>query len=399
VQGPSELFKLLVARDIVESLRGAADQRLRWSQICDQMDTITDGFPFQFYKFENDVRLYRGRKLKADEFYPNSSDTGARDAADVKDYGRCHKPEMSVLYLSSNKETVMAELRADVGEKIQIAEYLIQPDADIKYGIVGEFDFVRRHNHGIFGNMEGGEAIKKLVRSFSELQRLRLHLTDAFMAECFRRPASSQRDYKITAAISEQYYEMGFDAFFYPSVQHLGGANFAVTGEKIQSFKVAHVEVVEITDAIGYGIYENAKLGESETPITSPIKWNRYEGMAAYYEDFLEFLKMAISFGPRIMLVCQYVALDPSGTANVTLEWSGIVDKAMTLDLFIKHGEEEGAKFDVLTFAYGSFDGDDRQGGITQAHIKYTEDSLKIATFDKYGKSIALQFQKTDASN
>jgi hypothetical protein len=61
--------------------------------------------------------------------------------------------------------------------------------------------------------------------------------------------------YKITSAFSDILFELGLDAFFYPSVGHLGGWNIAIKKEVAdRDIEIFRTTVHEVYDAAGYGI-------------------------------------------------------------------------------------------------------------------------------------------------
>ena len=88
-------------------------------------------------------------------------------------------------------------------------------------------------------------------------------LFDAFLADEFIRPAVNLTDYKVTCAISDILFncDLGLgkiDAILYPSVVFREGTNFAVRSELFKSRMKPvpeQTQIVEITEAFGYGIY------------------------------------------------------------------------------------------------------------------------------------------------
>lgn len=396
---PSELFKLSVARDMIERLRGGAARHYRWGNLRNQIDTLTDGYTFRGYKIEQPIELVRGRKIKGDAFFDSLDQLGPPPAEMVDGFGRCQRPNQSVMYLSSNRETVLSELRVDVGDLVQFAEYRLKPTDDFIYGIVGEYDFVRRHGFGIFGNREGGENISKFVMELDELTRLRLHLTDAFMAEEFRKFAQTQLDYKITSAIADEIYTKGFGGFFYPSVQHVGGVNFALLGEHQSICECIGMSVVEITDAVGFGIYEHRNVAVAKSLDHEPLEWDRHEGKAALHGGFLPFVKMVLSMGPTNLVLCQFLKMgeeDGQPTAKIVDEVNVMVSPMLTISAFIQHADGKSLDFDYLAFSYSEVVAGDQQKALDQARLKLTENILEAAIFDKDGNQVMASLVKSE---
>lgn len=393
MNGPSELFKLLVARDIIEPLRGGAAKHMRWESVREQIDLLTDGYPFRAYEIKQKLKLYRGRKLRDLAAPYELPQMLSPPKGKVSDFGRCQKPGDPVMYMSSNVETVMGELRAGIGDIVQIAEFEVIPKEGFLYSIIGEYDFVRRHNFSMFGSEEGGKIVADFVRKMTEIGRLRLHMTDAFLAEEFRKFASTTHDYRITAAIAEEQYAQGFGGFVYPSVQHLGGMNFVLRQEHEAMAKCVSMQIVEITDVLGYGIFELRNLAEANKPIPNPISWDRHERKIAIHGSFLEFLKMILSISYRNVLLCLYLK-ESNVDGNVAFKVAGErhcrAEKSLTLDTFVEAGDQKKLDFDLLAFSFAPADGDKISDAVTEARKNFHQDYMKTATFDRTGKYVPL---------
>ena len=187
------------------------------------------------------------------------------------------------MYASSNLETVLSELAVQVDEWVQIIKIRKKDGVAIKCTVVGDIDHVRRHGRSSLGGDGFTAAIQQYWDSLSEVERLRLNLTDAFVADRFRSLARYSSDYKVTSTFSSVIFAQGFDAFYYPSVGHLGGWNIAISDEAFKrGFDVLESEVIEVFDSPGYGIYGSMKQFQSEKIEGGDIELSGVSAMHAF---------------------------------------------------------------------------------------------------------------------
>jgi len=261
----TEQLKLAATLDILDKLRGGGERRGRVEDIHQMIDLLTAGHIFLGSDLQDGVSFYRGRLLRNKRPFTALKDLTLRNATDVTDFGRCNGPGQAVLYASSNLETVFSELAIQIGEWIQIIKIKKTEGVPIKCTVIGDIDHVRRHGKSSFGGEGFTRAVEQYWDSLSELGKLRLNLTDAFVADKFRSPARHSFEYKVTSIFSAIVFAQGFDAFYYPSVGHLGGWNIAISEDAFRrGFEVTESEVREVFDAPGYGIFGSQRLFEGK---------------------------------------------------------------------------------------------------------------------------------------
>tara|TARA_E500000318_G_scaffold35012_2_gene34263 strand:- start:1004 stop:2284 length:1281 start_codon:yes stop_codon:yes gene_type:complete len=264
---PSESYKLRKTIKIIEGLKGGGERRLHWDQVRSLVDLITDLHVFMGNILEPEMKIYRARALDSEERFSKLSELTAREHDNVKSFGRCNRPGQSIFYGALNHETAYSEMGLAVGDRVQVIECSPKRGSKIKAAVIGEIDHVRRYGtHSSITGAGYADEIRKYWGTLNELAKLRLNQADAFLADRFRAEVKSGYQYKITSAFSDIVFAQGIDAFFYPSVGHLGGWNIAIKKEVAEEFLDIHKTTVhEIYDSPGYGVFGNFCDNESNS--------------------------------------------------------------------------------------------------------------------------------------
>lgn len=270
------------ALNVIEQLRGGVKSRWTYALIRKLIMALIQqpkNRVYQTYKIPaaSDFTVYRARRLDSpDEWYACETDLGSPPADKTKKYGRCHQPEAPMFYSSLYADTALSEIDVELGDRIVISEFKIEQD--IIAMPVGELDYYRRTKSTYLGN-----AVKDVAKPFDDAlaapNAVIAALIDAFLADEFIKPATSNTDYKITSAFSdivlnefEQNHKV--DAIVYPSVAFRGGLNFAIQPESLKlKMKLISAEIIEITDVIGYGIFGRQQLGILKSVIDGQLNW------------------------------------------------------------------------------------------------------------------------------
>lgn len=280
--------KLELTLQLLEELEGGGKHRQRWDDVKGVVDTVTEKHVWPALTLDPRLDFYRARKLDGREPFTDLSQLKALPAKKVKSYGRCHSPGKSVLYASLNLQTIYAEIGAELGDLIQVIRF--KPKAEgVHAATVGEVDYVRRYGKSpFFPDLE--KMVEELWGEMSELERLRFNYTDAFLSAKFRKPVKYPYEYKVTSAFSDVIYEQGVNAFFYPSVSHLGGLNIAIKGDIFDEyFEVQESFAVEIIESLGFGIYQAPPYITSKSVEGATIEFDEPVDTPLYmtFTDFL----------------------------------------------------------------------------------------------------------------
>jgi hypothetical protein len=199
----------------------------------------------------------------------NISQLSFPPAEKVTKYGRCNRPNQSVLYGGFNRMTVLSELRPGIGDIITVSKWRVKHDMPLKYvpifknqprprsrltGHVPTIEELINHPDNLLN--ERTWKINKLYEE--QLVNVEPFLKEQiddlvqFIADAFTRPVPSNHlDYLISAFFSDvilNRFENGsIDAIFYPSVkQNLSFENIAI---KPSSF-VNKYEIYEVKDSV-----------------------------------------------------------------------------------------------------------------------------------------------------
>ena len=190
--------------------------------------------------------------------------------------GRCHRPNYPLCYCSTKREITLSELDAKLGENFVIAEFRFKQEITILP--VGELDYYRRT-----GETYLGSAINKSKEPYDNIlekpNAVLAQLIDAFIADEFIKRATTDTDYRITSAfatlvLNESEGSNQIDALVYPSVEFRGGLNFAIKPDSLKNkMELIDSEVIEITDTLGYGIFEYRQLGKLKSNNSGLLEW------------------------------------------------------------------------------------------------------------------------------
>jgi hypothetical protein len=176
--------------------------------------------------------MYRGR-LSADESGYSIDRMGA-PPKEKRTAGRINPDGIGVLYLASDKETVLNEIRASAYDYVTIGKFIAVRDLEVV-----DLSGVGKSSPFIYGNEFEKFAINRRV--FQEIA--------AELAKPLRRE-DSPLEYLPTQFISEFIKSLNYDGVEYASTIRQGGYNLAVFD--IDSFVCVSTETVEVNSVL-YG--------------------------------------------------------------------------------------------------------------------------------------------------
>jgi RES domain len=259
------------ALNVIEQLRGRVKQRWTFDLVKQYVWALYKKYGLnQTYKLPTTLPVVRARKLDfcEREFWPKfKSDLGARKSEDIKDYGRCHSPGISVGYCALYEDIALTEARAELDDCYVITFF--EPVKNFLVAPVGELDFFRRTGETYLGSAIPSSSVCYAQALDKENGDLRA-MVDAFFADEFMRPANNDSDYRLTAAYAHVLMSdttpiagAKIDAIFYPSVAFHAGYNFAFRQSFMQEKMMPitqKTKIVKISDVLGYGIFQSETL-------------------------------------------------------------------------------------------------------------------------------------------
>lgn len=252
----------------MERLRGGAKYRWSYKRIRSYAFKLADKFGiYQVYSnLPENLEVCRARFLKNNEPPKSVDDLGPPKSEDTPRYGRCSQPNSPVCYCSLYEDTALAEINAELGKQYVISTFSLPQNMVLIP--IGEFDYYRRT-----GETYIGSAIPESKKPYKEALEGNdwsvVALVDAFLSDEFIMRATTNADYKITSAFSDVLLNGDMkpsnpiDGIIYPSVAFRHGLNFAIQPEAYRSKMIlveAETHIVEITEVLGYGIFEWQKV-------------------------------------------------------------------------------------------------------------------------------------------
>lgn len=258
---------------LTEILIGGGQYSLTWEKIRESLDELTNNHLSIRYPMTTPWTIFRGRIDNKTELFDNISQLSNRNASDITDYGRCHSPNVSIFYGANNIETVLSELKPDIGDLVHIVRATPKINEQVILTVIGELDHVRRYDKGIIGDNVDIESLQEIVKNITDEDNFKKIFIDAFLSELFIKSANQKRDYKATSALSDILFskqiatnQYEIDSLAYPSVAHRGGINFAIRCSSfVQKMQIDKCLTYKITDYVGYGIYGWHINAESKT--------------------------------------------------------------------------------------------------------------------------------------
>lgn len=250
------------ALNMIEQLRGGAKNSLSYNQIRALMSEWAKYGVYQVSSIPEELFVHRARKLENKKWFEFVDDLGPPPSEKTITYGRCHQPRHPLCYCSLYEDTALAEVNPELGEHYVISTFIMPKD--IRLIPVGELDYFRRTGRTYIGN-ETPQSAEPHKKALGEEDWHVAALIDAFLADEFIKPATTQTDYKITSALSDVLLnddmkpQKPIDALIYPSVAFREGMNFAILPEPYKSkmkLVEADTKIIKITHVLGYGIFE-----------------------------------------------------------------------------------------------------------------------------------------------
>lgn len=276
------------ALNVIEQLRGGVASRWDYSMIRECLFALVNMGAakniYQIYSMPKELIIRRAIRLE-NKIWPTTIEKLGHPPLDkVHSSGRCHQRGEAMLYCSLYEKTALSEIRAEMGEQYVISTFIL-PEGFCVIRI-GDFDYYRRTYRTSIGDAEpeSKKHYEALLNSGEDW--LIPALIDAFLADEFIKPATTQTDYKITSAfadilLNDLHKSEKIDAIIYPSVAFREGVNFAVRPEAyVSKLKLVNAEskIIEITDVVGYGIFCWKQLATLNS-ISSDghLNWELYE--------------------------------------------------------------------------------------------------------------------------
>lgn len=201
--------------------------------------------------------FWRARKCDASGYtkeelmtYPPSHITGT---------GRFNDRREPSLYLSTRRETALAEIGTRPGDYVQVAGFRIRESESVRPLLVGEWLHVHKRGYMRIGDKSTATAISKAMNSFPRSQGRLYTYIDAILGDLMARRDAHTNDYLTTRLLTKILYKKlpATNGVLYPSVKDDLGTNLAIRAEVAdKAFEICSSTVYSITSARRFSFYD-----------------------------------------------------------------------------------------------------------------------------------------------
>ena len=206
--------------------------------------------------------IFRARPCNPGEIFKNTTELSYPQTPPSRP-GRANKPGAVLFYAGSSFETVMSELGVSNGDFYNVVEARIKQGSNIKVGMIGDFDSVRRYGKTVLNKKAYKQYIHHIVSQLKGEVQLAVWLVDAFFADRFSR--AGEYEYKVTSAITNEYLSInGLDGIAYPSIKLPGNVCYAIRPEAVDN-KIEFVKCSAefVLNDFGYGVFRGGTYAEA----------------------------------------------------------------------------------------------------------------------------------------
>lgn len=200
--------------------------------------------------------LWRARRCGPDGF--NDESSLSYPPASLAKPGRLNNGGESVLYLSTRRETALAEVGAAAGDLIHLGGFRVKPDSAVRVASVGEWHVVHKLGKMRFGTPEGARAITRIMNKAGFEAGRSLIYVDAILGDILARQNAHDTEYLTTRLLINALYKKlpEIDGIAYPSVKD-AGLNLAIRAQAAdRAVEGCASLVLEVQKVRRHGIYD-----------------------------------------------------------------------------------------------------------------------------------------------
>lgn len=257
--------------DCIERLRGGAVSRLEWDKLFGLLDQLTEGVPLVLQPLNTGDKFARGRRLPSAQKFDSIRALAYPPKEQCRSYGRCNKPRHPVLYAGVGTELIFSEIGAKLGDVVGLLH--MSPSSQMLCVRLGALNLWRRTS----GLCLMHESMKTEIRRIHQNpEHITAFLLDAFVSHYFGQPGSDDT-YKLTSAYTTAILNSHpeISGLVYDSVDHEAGACLAIKPDVFDSIlKPTEVQIVQVTNYLGYGIFDFVELERASRFEGEKIIWD-----------------------------------------------------------------------------------------------------------------------------
>jgi len=172
--------------------------------------------------------------------------------------GRLNNNGESVLYLSTRRETALAEVGAVAGDLIHLGGFRVKRDSSVRVASVGEWHVVHKLGKMRFGPPEGARAITRIMNKAGFEVGRSLIYVDAILGDILASQSAHDTEYLSTRLLINALYKKlpEIDGIAYPSVKDVG-LNLAIRAQAAdRAIEGCASLMLEVQKVRRHGIYD-----------------------------------------------------------------------------------------------------------------------------------------------
>lgn len=214
--------------------------------------------PLLNYRFSRGSIFWRGRPATSETGFAFSKEIGPPPPS-ITAAGRLNDRGKPVLYAATRMHTVFTELDVADGDYIHIVGLRLKPNQGFHIMAVGELCHIFKTGRSrILGDAVSASLNRMLNDTDPAFGRRLVYvdaLLDSYLADANARDNNYLHTRPIAAAIFKKIESI--KAFFYPSVRHEAGMNFAVEADTYErKMHVTCSQVVRVLRRQSVGLYD-----------------------------------------------------------------------------------------------------------------------------------------------
>ena len=257
--------------DNIEQLNGGSISRLDWVKLCELLTILIKDAPLAITPINNTAKFARGRILNSADKFKTIDTLSYPTIANCNNIGRCNRANAPVLYAGVGRDLILSEIGARLGDIIGLLH--MSPTEEIHCLELGALNTWKRTD----GHCSLDDNIKKEIsKIFNVPKNIIFFIFDAFISDYFSR-VGSQDTYKLTSAFTSSIFNSypNIAGLIYDSVDHTAGSCLAFKTETFdKSLRPTEVQILKVTNFLGWGIYEVEELAFSNDFNGKEIIWD-----------------------------------------------------------------------------------------------------------------------------
>jgi len=250
--------------DDLDLLFEDASRSLNPTDFINHLEKALDYYQVLSFNFERGSVFWRARKIQTN-FYKHIDDL-SYPPKHLVNHGRINEKECPFFYLSSRRETSLAEINSKENDIVQLAGFKIKENENLRIATVGEFWNVFKTGYVKFVGQDPEGCINRLINSSPKNVAQNLIYIDKYFSEILADTSASKNQYLFTRTLSNRLLKKAdTKAIAYPSIKDPGAYNLAIEASKSDLvFENVICLTLKIKNIKRWGIYDYEILSVTE---------------------------------------------------------------------------------------------------------------------------------------